>query len=208
MPKAESSAIRVACLGASVTFGRGLADRRNECYPAVLQRLLDEQAGQGAYQVKNFGFSGATASRGGNEPYWRTPSLIAAERFEPHLAIVMLGVNDAQHANAAARRTLAPDLADLVDHFRTLGAEVLLSQTPPAFPPVPEIDFDALVNEVRPTLARVADEVDAPLIDFLTPLAGARDQFPDGLHPTAEVARRIAEIAYQAIIESQSGLSS
>lgn len=196
----EDPLCRVACIGASVTFGRGLENRRDESYPSVLQRLLDEQPGQGAWRVRNFGYSGATASRNGNEPYWRTPSFTSATRFEPHLALVLLGTNDAQFANREARATLARDLADLVDHFRGLGANVLLGNPPPAFPPVAEIDFHALESFVRPTIARVADELGAPLVDFFTPLQDSADAFPDGLHPTASIAARMARIARDAVL--------
>jgi lysophospholipase L1-like esterase len=194
---------RIACVGASVTFGRGLPNRREQCYPAVLQRLLDERFGVGACSVRNFGYSGATASRGSNEPYWDTASFAGATRFEPHFVLMMLGTNDAQFANASSRQTLARDLADLVEHFREnsrgRGAEVLLADPPPVFPPVPEIDFDALRDVVRPTVRGVAAEIGAPLVDFYGPLEGARADFPDGLHPTAEVAEKIAEIAYGAL---------
>lgn len=195
----EKTPHRVACVGASLTFGLGLKDRRRDCYPAVLQRLLDARHGEGAYHVRNFGYSGATASRGGNEPYWDTPSFTATTRFEPHTAIVMLGVNDAQFANAGSRATLAEDLGDLVEHFKSLGAAVWLSELPPAFPPHPEIDFDALREVVRPAIRRVAAESGAPIIDFLSPLEGSREHFPDGLHPTAVVTQRLAELALAAI---------
>jgi lysophospholipase L1-like esterase len=194
---------RIACVGASVTFGRGLPNRREQCYPAVLQRLLDGRFGARACVVRNFGYSGATASRGSNEPYWDTASFAGATRFEPHFVLMMLGTNDAQFANTPARQTLARDLADLVEHFRGNsrggGAEVLVADPPPAFPPVPEIDFGALSDVVRPTIRRVAAEMGAPLVDFYGPLEGARADFPDGLHPTAEVAEKLATIAYGAL---------
>ncbi|CAN0356839.1 unnamed protein product, partial [Ectocarpus sp. 4 AP-2014] len=191
--------IRVACVGASVTFGRGLPNRREQCYPAVLQRLLDGRNGRGRCRVRNFGYSGATIARGSNEPYWQTPSFTSATRFEPQIVLIMLGTNDAQFANSDARLTLAGDLADLVEHYRGLGAEALVADPPPAFPPVPEIDFEALADVVRPTIRRVAGELEAPLIDFLSPLRNAASHFPDGLHPTAEVAQRLAQIAFDAV---------
>ncbi|MEO1497256.1 MAG: GDSL-type esterase/lipase family protein [Planctomycetota bacterium] len=203
----EPVPVRVACVGASVTFGRGLPNRRQDCYPAGLQRLL-EAAGH-AVRVRNFGYSGATASRSGNEPYWETPSFLSATRFEPHVTVIMLGTNDAQFANAAARSTTGRDLADLVEHFRGLvepPADVLLTQCPPAFPPVPEIDFDALQSVVRPAIAAAAEAIDAPLVDLLTPLADRGDAFPDGLHPTAEIARRIAEIMAETLAPVLTGL--
>ncbi|TWU00288.1 Acetylxylan esterase precursor [Botrimarina colliarenosi] len=201
MEPKPSEPLRVACVGASVTFGRGLPNRRVQCYPAVLQRLADERFGAGGWLVRNFGYSGATVSRGSNEPYWQTPSFTAATRFEPQLVLMMLGTNDAQFANEAARQTLAADLVDLVEHFRQFGAEVLVADPPPAFPPVAEIDFDALRDEVRPTIRRVVGEIGAPLVDFLTPLADTAADFPDGLHPTAPVAERIAQIAFEALLE-------
>ncbi len=194
-----SEPIRIACVGASVTFGRGLPNRRQECYPAVLQRLLDASAGEGVCRVRNFGYSGATLSRGSNEPYWKTPSFGSAERFRPQIVLIMLGANDAQFANEAARATLETDLMDLIEHYRGLGAKVLVADPPPVFPPVEEIDFEALRNEVRPAIRRVTAALNAPLTDFLTPLSGERGAFPDGLHPTAAVAERIARLAHGAI---------
>ena len=49
--------IRVACIGDSITYGFGLADRAAESYPAQLQRLLNE-CFPGGYEVRNFGNSG------------------------------------------------------------------------------------------------------------------------------------------------------
>ena len=201
--------LRVACVGGSLTFGRGLEDRRRECFPAVLAELLDAQGeerglGSGRFVVKNFGYSGATAARDSNEPYWKTASFTAATRFRPHVTLIMLGTNDAQFANAEARKTLATDLADMIEHYRNVVTPigtVMIAQPPPAFPPVPEIDFAALVNVVRPTIQRVAQEKNAPLVDFLAPLAGARGDFPDGLHPTAAVTRQVAEIAFKGLVE-------
>ena len=195
--------LRVGCVGASVTFGRGLKNRREECYPAVLERMLAAQSDATRCVVRNFGYSGATATREGNEPYWRTPSFHAATRFRSHVVVVMLGLNDAQFANASSRGSLQRDLADLVEHFSApidgRRATVMLSQPPPAFPPHEEIDFDALRDEVRPAIALVAESTGAPLIDFLSPLAELRDEFPDGLHPTARAAVALAEVAQAAV---------
>ncbi|MGL4513741.1 MAG: GDSL-type esterase/lipase family protein [Lacipirellulaceae bacterium] len=205
--------LRIACVGASVVFGRGLANRRDDCYPAVLQRLLDTSVGPGACAVRNFGYSGATASDGGNEPFARTPSFTSATRFRPQRTIVTLGTNDAQRANEGALGGVEAGLRRIVEHFRALAAAegveplraVLLSQPAPAFPPATaprtgEIDPEALERVVRPAIARVAAELGAPCIDFDTPLRGRGAEFPDGLHPTAAVAAQIARIAHDALL--------
>jgi len=195
---------RVACVGGSITFGLGLPDRRSQSYPSVLQRLLDERDGAGRWRVRNFGYCGATASRNSAEPYWKTPTFTAATRFEPELALIVLGTNDAQFAHAAGRATLEGDLAATVEHFRSLGAKVLLGDPPPVVPPVAEIDFEALAEVVRPTIHRVAERTGVPLFDFFTPLAGTREEFPDGLHPTAAVSERLGRIALEAVTGADS----
>ena len=41
--------IKVACVGNSITYGTGLADRATQSYPVQLQKLLGEH-----YEVENF----------------------------------------------------------------------------------------------------------------------------------------------------------
>ena len=48
---------KVACIGDSITYGLGLANRAAESYPVQLQKLLDESE-PGKYEVRNFGNSG------------------------------------------------------------------------------------------------------------------------------------------------------
>ena len=57
MASAASAGVRVACVGDSITYGIGLADRERESYPAQLQKRLDEEF-TGKYEVRNFGNSG------------------------------------------------------------------------------------------------------------------------------------------------------
>ena len=106
MPQVSlSSRIRVACLGDSLTRGDGtherhppkrLAQRGN--YPARLQALL----GSG-FWVRNFGHGGATACNSSDVPYIATRELAAARRWQPDVAVLMLGTNDAktQHWEAS-----------------------------------------------------------------------------------------------------------
>ncbi|TWT86145.1 Acetylxylan esterase precursor [Pseudobythopirellula maris] len=193
--------LRVACVGASLTFGLGLERRREECYPALLQTLLGD-----GYHVRNFGYCGATASRDSAEPYIKTPSYTAAVRFEPHITVIMLGTNDAQFAHAAARTDTADGLRSLAEEFLAMpgadphdGATVLLGTSSPVLPTVAEIDGEALAHVVRPTVARVASDLGLPLIDLCTPLADRTDDFPDGLHPNAAATRIIAETVHRAL---------
>jgi sialate O-acetylesterase len=51
-PRQETAqrAVRIACVGNSVTYGYGIANRERDSYPAQLQRMLGE-----GYEVRNFG---------------------------------------------------------------------------------------------------------------------------------------------------------
>ena len=55
---------KVACVGASITYGQTLSNQEEECYPAVLQRLF----GAG-YEVRSFGRSSAGIWYEGYAPY-------------------------------------------------------------------------------------------------------------------------------------------
>lgn len=189
--------LRIACIGASLTFGLGLPNRREQCYPAVLQRLL----GPG-YHVRNLGYAGACAMRGGHESYWETVTFQSATRFAPQVSIVCLGTNDAQHQNVPKLSAFEQDLADIAAHFASLsaGGRVLLAATPPVFPPLPEIDLEALNGRVRPGVERVARRLGLRLVDFYSPLADRPELFPDRLHPDAAGAEVLALAARDALV--------
>lgn len=192
----------IACVGASITFGLGLPSRREECYPAVLGRLLGERC-----RVRNFGYSGATAGRETNEPYWQTPSMTAATRFEPQVVVLMLGTNDAQVANLPAAPTFERDYAELIEHFRLLDSrpDIVTISPPPVFEPLPAIDIEVLDTAIRPAVERLAGELGLPLVDAYEPLRGHPEWFPDNLHPNADgarvIAERVAEVLRAEVLE-------
>jgi lysophospholipase L1-like esterase len=52
---------------------------------------------------------------------------------------------------------------------------------------------------VIPLIKKVADSQGLSIIDFNTPMQPYGNLFQDGIHPTAEGAKKMAEIAYKAI---------
>ncbi|WP_197527290.1 GDSL-type esterase/lipase family protein [Pirellulimonas nuda] len=197
--------VRVACVGASLTFGLGLPNRREQCYPAVMARLL-EQFHRGGYNVRNFGYAGAAAMRASHEPYWKTVSYASATRFAPQLTLLCLGTNDAQVVNADKLGEFEADLAALAEHFAGLtdGGAVLLATPPPVFEPLPQIDIAALDQAVRPGVRRVAERLGVGLLDFYGPLRDRPELFPDNLHPDAEGAASLGRVAYEGVREWES----
>ena len=61
--------IKVACIGASITEGAGLENKKTQSYPAQLQTMLGD-----GYEVVNYGIGGCTMLRKGDKPYWNIPA--------------------------------------------------------------------------------------------------------------------------------------
>lgn len=98
------AAIRVACVGDSITFGTKIEDRMHRSYPAQLGVLLGE-----GYEVKNFGRPGATLLQHGHRPYIKTKAFRAALAFEPEIVIIKLGTNDSIARNWVHRDDFVAD---------------------------------------------------------------------------------------------------
>ena len=71
-------AVRIACVGDSITWGAYLKNRSRECYPARLQQLLGN-----SYLVKNFGVNSATVQSSGDKPYREQPAFERSAAFSP-----------------------------------------------------------------------------------------------------------------------------
>jgi len=187
--------IKVACVGDSITFGHPVP--REKAYPGVLQTLLGP-----AYEVKNFGQNSATLSRAGNLPYWKFPVFEEATRYEPHIVIIALGANDSKVEAWMAKETFTKDLKEMVSHFRQLPSHPLVMLGIP-IPVSPErtkgITAQKVRERVTPMIQQVAREMNAPTLDFYTPLAGKLELLPDTIHPNEQGYRIMAETAAAAI---------
>ncbi len=91
-------ALRVACIGDSITYGLGLADRDRESYPAQLQRMLNKWFPR-SFEVRNFGSSGRgiylDSMRGAEKRGYRwTKEHKAALEWKPDIVVCNLGIND------------------------------------------------------------------------------------------------------------------
>src|SRR4051812_29961221 len=96
--------IRVAAVGASITYGVGVENREKESYTARMQGML----GSG-YEVRNFGVSGATMLKTGDRPYWSAKAYHDALKFEPNIVVIDLGGNDSKPRNWAHKDSFADD---------------------------------------------------------------------------------------------------
>ena len=135
--------VKVACIGDSITYGYGLADRANESYPAQLQRMLDEKF-PGRYEVRNFGNSGRgiylDSMRGAEKRGFRwMPEHKAALEWKPDVVICNLGINDngeyiKEYAGGRRRGQFTDDYIALLGDYRKAKAmdEALAARRGPA----------------------------------------------------------------------------
>jgi len=90
------AALKVACVGDSITAGYALADPARDAYPAQLARLLGAD-----YEVRNFGVSAATLMDAGNYTYRTRPAHDEALAWKPDVIVIALGTNDTKVDNIA-----------------------------------------------------------------------------------------------------------
>ena len=206
LPLSARRIIKVACVGNSITYGTGVANREQKAYPVVLQRLL----GKG-YQVENFGKPGATLLRRGHRPYFAQPEFRAALQFRPDIAVIHLGINDTDPRNwPNYRDEFIPDYLALIDSLRAVNPHVriLVARLTPIGVDHPRFDSGTRKwrEEISQAVQQVAEIARVEWIDFYAPLVPHPDWLPDAVHPDARGAEVLAKVAYAGITGRYGGL--
>lgn len=188
--------IKVACVGDSITFGSGIADRDNASYPAQLQKLLGE-----GFEVKNFGVSGRTMISKSPSAWTKTQQYKDALAYQPDIVLIKLGTNDSKRREYKQRQNFDHDYSGaariLIREFRNLPSKptVWLMNPVPSF-----IRFGHSINgafiedEVLPQIKKIARLTRTPVIDLHGPFLNRADLFPDKIHPNAAGAAEMAKI--------------
>lgn len=195
----EAKVERVACLGTSITYGarQFLTDREKESYPGVLSGLL----GNG-YMVRNFGYSGSCILKKGNQPYWNGGSFQQAKAFRPTLVILEFGTNDSRDCNwPLYEEEFQNDLMAMVEEMRAQPThpEVFLCFPPPAFSDLHEVNTQAIIEQIIPSIRKIALKKGLQVIDFHTLFRDREDLFPDGIHPGREGNIQMAKIVAKVL---------
>ena len=170
----------IVALGDSLTAGLGVA--ADQAYPALLEQRLRREGF--AYRVVNAGVSGDTSAGGLRRIDW-------ALRLHPDVVIVALGANDGLRGQPP--EALQNNLTRIVERAQAAGARVLLAGM--RVPPNYGGDYGRAFAEVYPAVAKATG---VPLAPFLLDgVAGnPRLNQADGIHPTAEGQRRIAQLLW------------
>jgi acyl-CoA thioesterase-1 len=176
-PAPHSNRPRVVVLGDSLTAGLGL--RTEESFPTVLQQDID-RAGL-PYDVVNAGVSGDTSAGGLSRLDWALDG-------DVRVLVVALGGNDGLRGLPASE--LEHNLAQIIERAQKRGITVVLAgmEAPPNY----GRDYIVSFHQVYPALAR---QYHVAFVPFLLQGVGgdARLNQRDGIHPTAEGARIVAD---------------
>ena len=201
-------AIRVACIGNSITDGHGIDMATQHGYPALLQQKLGNK-----YWVKNFGVSGRTMLNKGDYPYMNEMAWRDALAFQPDVVVIKLGTNDSKPQNwehgaefkqdlVQMITSLCPDLANLPKNKKKrakalaeVKTKIFLCTPVPAFKESFRIRESVIANDIIPIQLEVAQEYGLQVIDLHTLFANDADKmFSDGIHPDGNGVRKMAEI--------------
>jgi lysophospholipase L1-like esterase len=183
----------VACVGDSITYGSGIANRTVDSYPAQLQRILQQY--DLSWEVQNFGVSGATLLSRGDLPYVRQAAFGNAQACNPDIVIIKLGTNDSKPQNWQYKGDFVSDYENMIDIFRALPSrpQVWICKPVPAFYVNFSIRPEVIRDEILPLIDQISREKSAPVIDLYTALQDSGKLFPDGIHPNAEGAGLMAQ---------------
>ena len=191
------STIKIACIGASITYGARLKNPAKESYPAQLQTRLGN-----AYEVHNYGVSGCTMLRKGNLPYWNTPAYQAALACNPDIVTIDLGGNDSKGINRIYLDEYKKDCHDMIQSFAVLPSHPRIILLLPVVSFVTDstgIWDPVIVNKIIPLLKEVAYEDQRELFNAHSLLIDKPALMPDNIHPEAEGTAIIAKSLYEII---------
>ena len=199
LPAPAPDAIRVACIGDSITDGHGIDLSEVNGYPAQMQRMLGD-----GYVVKNFGISARTLMNSGDLPYMNEPYWHDALAFNPDVAVIMLGTNDSKEYNRGhLKKDFEKDLGKMVAALKALPSnpKIFLCKPIPAGENRWTISEEVITKEIDPILEKVVKkEKLAGIIDLHAAFEGQDNLVQeDGVHPNQAGVRKMAETVAKTI---------
>ena len=193
----KEDAVRVACIGNSITDGYGIGMSPVNGYPAVLQKKLGE-----GYLVKNFGVSARTMMNKGDLPYMNELAWRDAKAFNPNIVVIKLGTNDSKTHNwVHGADEYRQSMQAMIDTLKALPSKpkIYLCSPIPAFKDSWTISDSVIVNGEMPIIKKLAKKNKCQFVDLHTSYTYGDMMLKDGIHPNAKGAEKMADIIFDAI---------
>ena len=203
---AQQKKIKVACVGNSITYGSGVANREVNAYPVKLQSMLGEE-----YEVGNFGKPGATLLNKGHRPYTQQQEYKDAIAFAGDIVVIHLGINDTDPRNwPNYQDEFIEDYRSLIKSFREANpkARFLIARMTPLSDRHWRYESGTRDwhEQIQEAIACVARAEGIQMINFFEPLHPYPFILEDNIHPNAEGAEMLAKIVYGGITGDYGGL--
>ena len=203
---AQQKKIKVACVGNSITYGSGVANREVNAYPVKLQGMLGEE-----YEVGNFGKPGATLLNKGHRPYIQQQEYKDAIAFAGDIVVIHLGINDTDPRNwPNYQDEFIEDYRSLIKDFREANpkARFLIARMTPLSDRHWRYESGTRDwhEQIQEAIACVARAEGIQMINFFEPLHPYPFILEDNIHPNAEGAEMLAKIVYGGITGDYGGL--
>ena len=184
-----------------------------KAWPGQLQKLLGSD-----YVVKNYGRSGRTLLKKGDQPIWKEQAWRDAVAFKADVVIIKLGTNDSKPENWQHADEFEADLRAMIDQLnskvpvlnkkgkptkkmqRSAKPRIILCTPIPAYKPSWNISDSVIVNQIIPIINKVAQDEHLEVIDLhsIFKNADGKAMQSDGIHPTeagdAQIAKAVLGI--------------
>ena len=192
----KKGAIRVACIGNSITRGSCINMPSIHGYPAQLQKLLGED-----YLVHNFGMPGYTLLNKGNCPYMKTDCWQMAQDFNPDIVVIKLGTNDSKPYNWEHGDEFGQDMQQMIDRLRALPSnpKIFVCTPIPVFQDNLNIKEENIVKGIIPAILKSAKKNKLEVIDLHSIVTDEKHITADGIHPNPQGAADIAKAVAESI---------
>ena len=189
LPSPKSDALRVACIGNSITHGSGIDMQEQKGYPAQLQRLL----GNG-YVVKNYGVGARCVMSTSDHPYMQEQAWRDAKAFLPNIVLIKLGTNDSKDYQWNQMQ-YEKDYQAMIDTLQSLPSKPAIYLCTPirAFRDKWGITDSVIVNGVIPSIEKIAKKNRLPVIDLHSVVIDEKQMTSDMIHPNATGAAEMAK---------------
>lgn len=173
--------------GDSLTAGLGLDT--NEAFPAIIQNKIDSL--DLPYQVINAGLSGETTAGGKNRISW-----VLNQKVD--VFVLELGANDGLRGIPLSETK--QNLQAMIDFAKEKNKDVEIVLTGMQIPPNMGQDY---TNEFKNIFPELALKNNIKLVPFLLENVGGIPELnqPDGIHPTAEGHKILAENVWTVLGE-------
>lgn len=200
---ADQQHVKVACVGDELTFGTGIEDREENCYPVQLQKYLEGINKK--YRVGNFGVEGAAVQKKSDKPYEKEERYESSTTYKANLIVVMLGTNDTTEENWTDVDTFVKEYQKLIKNYQELKEkpEIWLV-TPPMIQSDGSREMEARaarVEEVKNAICALGEKEKLTVLD----LYSYTQEHPqwlqeDGIHLNKEGAHAVAAMVGDCMV--------